>query len=72
MVQTILIPKHCKLLHLRPLALIKDLAMSMSSIKCKILQLGTNAIDHIFEMKDGAAKSNIEYVTKEKNSWNYI
>ena len=44
-----------------------DWSLSFNAKKCKILQLGTNAIDHIFEMKDGIARSNIEYVTEEKD-----
>ena len=44
-----------------------DWSISFNAKKCKILQLGTNAIDHIFEMKDGIARSNIEYVTEEKD-----
>ena len=44
-----------------------DWSLSFNAKKRKILQLGTNAIDHIFEMKDGIARSNIEYVTEEKD-----
>ena len=44
-----------------------DWSISFNAEKCKILQLWTNAIDHIFEMKDVIAKFNIEYVTEENN-----
>ena len=44
-----------------------DWSLTFNAKKCKILQLGTNAIDHVFEMKDGIARSNIEYVTEEKD-----
>ena len=42
-----------------------DWSLSFNVKKCKILQLGTNAIGHIFEMKNSIAKSNIEYITGE-------
>ena len=35
-----------------------DWSLSFNAKKCKILQLGTNAIDHIFEMKDGIGVDN--------------
>ena len=41
-----------------------DWSLSFIAKKCKILQLGTNANDHIFEIDN---ISNIEYVTEEKD-----
>ena len=44
-----------------------DWTLAFNTSKCKILQLGNDPTNHIFEMSEGEIKTDIAYVQKEKD-----